>query len=191
MNRVAAVAKITPRLFLAQLGSKQLQRGIAKPCDVFINHRGVDTKKTVAALLYDRLIRGNFRPFLDYRNLKPGEKLFDELHGAIRQCKVGVAVFSPRYCESYFCLHELAMIIESNKKVIPIFCDVNPSQLGIKEEDGYETEDLRRFNWALEQAKQLEGIKFNSSKQTLSDVVTRASNIVISSLVEMDGRDEQ
>ena len=117
MNRVAAVAKITPRLFLAQLGSKQLQRGIAKPCDVFINHRGVDTKKTVAALLYDRLIRGNFRPFLDYRNLKPGEKLFDELHGAIRQCKVGVAVFSPRYCESYFCLHELAMIIESNKKV--------------------------------------------------------------------------
>ncbi|XP_023002843.1 TMV resistance protein N-like isoform X1 [Cucurbita maxima] len=191
MNRVAAVAKITPRLFLAQLGSKQLQRGIAKPCDVFINHRGVDTKKTVAALLYDRLIRGNFRPFLDYRNLKPGEKLFDELHGAIRQCKVGVAVFSPRYCESYFCLHELAMIIESNKKVIPIFCDVNPSQLRIKEDDGYETEDLRRFNWALEQANQLEGIKFNSSKQTLSDIVTRASNIVISSLVEMDGRDEQ
>ncbi|XP_023002903.1 uncharacterized protein LOC111496557 isoform X2 [Cucurbita maxima] len=179
MNRVAAVAKITPRLFLAQLGSKQLQRGIAKPCDVFINHRGVDTKKTVAALLYDRLIRGNFRPFLDYRNLKPGEKLFDELHGAIRQCKVGVAVFSPRYCESYFCLHELAMIIESNKK------------LRIKEDDGYETEDLRRFNWALEQANQLEGIKFNSSKQTLSDIVTRASNIVISSLVEMDGRDEQ
>lgn len=51
------------------------------------------------------------------RNLKPGEKLFDEIHGAIWQCKVGVAVFSPRYCESYFCLHELAMIMESKKKV--------------------------------------------------------------------------
>lgn len=119
MNRVASssVAIITPRQFLAHLGKKEMKGISVKPCDVFINHRGVDTKKTVAALLYDRLIRVKLRPFLDYKNLKPGEKLFDEIHGAIRHCKVGVAVFSPHYCESYFCLHELAMMIESNKKV--------------------------------------------------------------------------
>lgn len=119
MNRVAVggVGNITPRQFLAHMGKKEMKGMILKPCDVFINHRGVDTKKTVAALLYDRLVRVRLRPFLDYKNLRPGEKLFDEIHGAIRQCKVGVAVFSPRYCESYFCLHELAMIIESNKKV--------------------------------------------------------------------------
>uniref|UniRef100_A0A0A0L2L7 TIR domain-containing protein n=1 Tax=Cucumis sativus TaxID=3659 RepID=A0A0A0L2L7_CUCSA len=119
MNRVAVsgVGNITPRQFLAHLGKKEMKGMTLKPCDVFINHRGVDTKKTVAALLYDRLVRVNLRPFLDYKNMKPGDKLFDEIHGAIRKCKVGVAVFSPRYCESYFCLHELAMMFESNKKV--------------------------------------------------------------------------
>ncbi|XP_022142877.1 disease resistance protein LAZ5 [Momordica charantia] len=188
MNRVGgAVQKITPSQFLAQLGKMSLaDQRIIKPCDVFINHRGVDTKKTLAALLYDRLLRFNLRPFLDYRNLKPGEKLFDEIHGAIWQCKVGVAVFSPRYCESYFCLHELAMIMESKKKVIPIFCDVKPSQLRIEDTNEYASDELRRFNWALEEAKQFVGLKFDSSKETLSEVVTKASNIVIRSLDEMD-----
>ncbi|XP_038904251.1 TIR-only protein-like [Benincasa hispida] len=167
MNRVvgAGVANITPRQFLAHLGKKEMKSIIVKPCDVFINHRGVDTKKTVAALLYDRLVRVNLRPFLDYKNLKPGEKLFDEIHGAIRQCKVGVAVFSPRYCESYFCLHELAMIMESNKKVIPIYCDIKASQLRIEDNHDYEIDELKRFNWALEEAKRFDGLKFNSSKE--------------------------
>ncbi|KAG6577380.1 TIR-only protein, partial [Cucurbita argyrosperma subsp. sororia] len=180
MNRMSAVANITPRQFLAHLGNNHMP--IVKPCDVFINHRGVDTKKTVAALLYDRLVRMNLRPFLDYKNLKPGEKLFDEIHGAIRHCKVGVAVFSPRYCESYFCLHELAMIIESNKKLIPIFCDIKPSELRIEDSNDYEIDELRRFNWALQQAKQFECLKFNSFKETLPEVVTKISNVVIRNL---------
>ncbi|KAL4026521.1 hypothetical protein IC575_014953 [Cucumis melo] len=188
MNRVAVggVGNITPRQFLAHMGKKEMKGMILKPCDVFINHRGVDTKKTVAALLYDRLVRVRLRPFLDYKNLRPGEKLFDEIHGAIRQCKVGVAVFSPRYCESYFCLHELAMIIESNKKVIPIFCDIKASQLRIEDHHGYETDEVRRFNWALQQAKSFDGLKFDSSTETLSEVVTKASNIIMRSLIEMD-----
>ncbi|CAI0375978.1 unnamed protein product [Linum tenue] len=135
----------------------------AATCDVFINHRGIDTKRTVVTLLYDQLARLRLRPFLDNKSMKPGDKLFDNINRAIRQCKVGVAVFSPRYCESYFCLHELALMMESRKKVIPIFCDVKPSELRVP---GmlYSEEEMRRFSLALEQAKYTVGLDFDSTK---------------------------
>ncbi|KAG5235520.1 TIR domain-containing protein [Salix suchowensis] len=148
-----------------------------KPCDVFINHRGIDTKRTVATLLYDHLYRLNLHPFLDSKNMKPGDKLFDNINGAIRKCKVG----------SYFCLHELALMMESRKKVIPIFCDIKPSQLRAVDNGKCAMEDLRRFNWALEEAKYTVGLTFDSLKGNWSDVVTSASDNVIKTLIEMEG----
>ena len=144
-----------------------LQRRIMscrQPCDVFINHRGVDTKRTVATLLYDHLRMLNLRPFLDNKTMKPGDKLFDKINGAIRGCKIGVAVFSPRYCDSYFCLHELALITESNKKVIPIFCDIKPSELRVVDNGSCSEDELKRFSRALEEAKYTVGLAFDSLK---------------------------
>ncbi|KAB2086419.1 hypothetical protein ES319_A04G030400v1 [Gossypium barbadense] len=136
-------------------------------CDVFINHRGIDTKRTIATLLYDHLSWLNLQPFLDNKNMKPRDKLFDNIDNATRNCKIGVTVFSPNYCKSYFCLHELALFMESKKKVIPIFCDIKPSELRIE-------------------AKYTVGLTFDSSKGNLSDVVKNASEIVIESLIEME-----
>ncbi|KAL8228156.1 hypothetical protein R6Q57_015740 [Mikania cordata] len=133
------------------------------PCDIFINHRGIDTKKNVAGLLFDHLMRLRLRPFLDSKNMKPGDKLFDKIDNAIIGCKVGVAVFSPRYCQSYFCLHELARIVEAKKKVIPIFCDVKPSELVVKDIWRAPPVELDRFRSALEEAKYTVGLAFNSS----------------------------
>ncbi|XP_057461113.1 probable 2' cyclic ADP-D-ribose synthase BdTIR [Actinidia eriantha] len=159
---------------------------LAQPCDVFLNHRGIDTKRTVASLLYDHLTRLNLRPFLDNKNMKPGDKLFDKINSAIRECKVGVTVFSPNYCDSYFCLHELALITESKKKVIPIFCDVKPSELRVVNNGKIPPKELERFNSALEEAKYTVGLTFNSLKGNLSDVVTSAADIVIYSLIEVE-----
>ncbi|KAK6157413.1 hypothetical protein DH2020_011661 [Rehmannia glutinosa] len=61
------------------------------PCDVFINHRGTDTKRTVASLLYDHLYQLKLCPFLDNKNMKPGDKLFEKIDAAITGCKIGVA----------------------------------------------------------------------------------------------------
>lgn len=141
----------------------QLAKHVTKPCDVFLNHRGIDTKRTIVSLLYDHLSRLNLRPFLDNKNMKPGDKLFDKIDSAIQSCKVGVAVFSPRYCDSYFCLHELALFMESNKKVIPIFCDIKPSQLRVEDNGQCDVDKLRRFRSALEQAKNTAGLMFDSS----------------------------
>lgn len=134
------------------------------PCDVFINHRGIDTKRNASGLLYYHLSRLGLHPFLDSKNMKPGEKLFEKIDIAIRSCKVGVAVFSPHYCDSYFCLHELALLMESSKRVIPIFYNVKPSQLRVKDTKNCPANELRRFNWALEEAKYTVGITFDSSR---------------------------
>lgn len=97
--------------------------------------------------------------------MKPGDKLFEKIDTAIRNCKIGVSVLSPRYCDSYFCLHELSLIMESKKRVIPIFVDVKPSELHVKDNGKCPTEDLQRFSWALEEAKYTVGLTFNSSNE--------------------------
>ncbi|GFZ04823.1 Toll-Interleukin-Resistance (TIR) domain family protein [Actinidia rufa] len=130
---------------------------LAQPCDVFLNHRGIDTKRTVASLLYDHLTRLNLRPFLDNKNMKPGDKLFDKINSAIRECKV-----------------------------IPIFCDVKPSELRVVNNGKIPPKELERFNSALEEAKYTVGLTFNSLKGNLSDVVTSAADIVIYSLIEVE-----
>ncbi|MBA0838337.1 hypothetical protein Goarm_010403 [Gossypium armourianum] len=76
--------------------------------------------------------------------------------------------------------------MESKKKVIPIFCDIKPSELRIVNNDNVPLKDLERFNLALEEAKYTVGLTFNSSKGNLSDVVKNASEIVIESLIEME-----
>ncbi|XP_059639278.1 probable 2' cyclic ADP-D-ribose synthase BdTIR [Cornus florida] len=157
------------------------------PCDIFINHRGIDTKKNVAGLLYDELSRQNLRPFLDSKNMKPGDKLFEKIDAAIRGCKVGIAVFSPRYCDSYFCLHELSLIMKSKKKVIPIFCNVKPSELRVKCHELCSDDDLRKFNRSLEEAKYTVGLTFDSSKGDFSDLMRSASDAVMKNLIEVEG----
>lgn len=143
------------------------------PCDVFINHRGNDTKRTIVSLLYDHLTRLRINSFLDNKNMKPGDKLFDKIDSAIDECKIGVAVFSPRYCDSYFCLHELALFVESKKKLIPIFCDVKPSELRVSKSNNIqlESKQIERFNFALEEAKHTVGLDFDSNKGYVSFLI--------------------
>ncbi|KAI9078903.1 hypothetical protein K1719_039173 [Acacia pycnantha] len=160
-------------------------------CDVFISHRSIDTKRTVSTLLYDHLRRLGFCPFLDNKTMKPGDKLFHKINNAIFECKLGVAVFSPRYCESFFCLHELALMLERQKKLIPIFCDIKPSQLRVNTAKlSVEPEELRRFKWALEEAKYTVGLTFNSSTGNFSDIVNCASEIIISTLMELEDEEK-
>ncbi|KAE9452630.1 hypothetical protein C3L33_15468, partial [Rhododendron williamsianum] len=132
-------------------------------CHVFINYRRVDTNKNVAGLLYDHFSRLNLRPFLDNKSMKPGDKLFEKIHAAIRDCKVGIAVFSPNYCNSYFCLHELCMIIECKKKVIPIFVDVKPSELRVLDNGSCPAKELVRFREAIEEVNNTVGLTFDST----------------------------
>ncbi|CAI9087524.1 OLC1v1021607C1 [Oldenlandia corymbosa var. corymbosa] len=159
---------------------------VQKPCDVFINHRGIDTKKNVAGLLYYHLRRLGLHPFLDSKSMKPGDRLFDKINAGIRQCKVGVAVFSPDYCKSYFCLHELALMMETKKKVVPIFCNVKPSELKVLDYGTCPPKDLERFSRALEDAKNTVGLTFDTSSGDWSEFLEDASEAIIKSLMETE-----
>ncbi|KAF1874675.1 hypothetical protein Lal_00007289 [Lupinus albus] len=164
-----------------------LCRKITSPsCDVFINHRGIDTKRNVAGLIYDSLTKMGVRSFLDSMNMKPGDKLFDHIDRAIIGSKVGVAVFSPRYCESYFCLHELALLMETKKKVVPIFYDVKPSQLVVKDNGTRPAKELQRFSLALEEAKYTVGLTFDSLNGDWSELLRDASDAVMINLLEIE-----
>ncbi|XP_020207052.1 TIR domain-containing protein [Cajanus cajan] len=164
---------------------------VVDPCDVFINHRSLDTKTTLAAPIYDHLRRLGFHPFLDNKTMKAGDKLFDKIKSAIVECKIGLAVISPRYCESYFCLHELSLLMECRKKVIPIFVDIKPSQLRLINNTKWTLHDQRRFKLAIEEAKYTVGLTFNSSQGNFSSIVTSASDIIIESLIELEDEEVQ
>ncbi|XP_058068789.1 probable 2' cyclic ADP-D-ribose synthase BdTIR [Magnolia sinica] len=168
---------------------RQIASGMfARPCDVFINHRGVDTTRTVAGLLYHRLSQLNLHPFLYSKSMQPNNSLFESIGSAIQQCKVGVVVFSPRYCDSYFCLHELALLVEMKKKLIPIFCDIRPSELHVMSNDKFTPKELLRFRQALQEARYTVGIVFNSQDGNWSDLVTSVSDIILKNLKEEEGR---
>ncbi|XP_059436841.1 probable 2' cyclic ADP-D-ribose synthase BdTIR [Corylus avellana] len=159
---------------------------ISGPCDVFINHRGSDTKKNIAGLLYDHLSRLGIKPFMDSRNMKPGDKLSHEIDAAIENCKVAVALLSRNYCESRHCLRELTLLMQSNKRVLPIFWDVKPAELRVNNNEyKLSSKERWRFTWALEQVKDTIGLTFDSSKGDWSEFLEVASKEV-KNLLEVD-----
>ena len=54
--------------------------------------------------------------------------------------------------------------MESKKRVIPVFCNVKPSQLRVKDNGVCPQYEIERFSWALEEAKYTVGLTFDSSK---------------------------
>eukprot|EP00253_Pinus_taeda_P001240 PITA_01240 len=97
--------------------------------DVFINHRGPDVKKGLASHIYHRLKEHRLRVFLDQPELEEGENMAPQIEEAIRTASVSVAIFSPRYAESSWCLKELVLMLKSGSTIIPVFYKVEPSDL--------------------------------------------------------------
>ncbi|KAL6656782.1 hypothetical protein ACP70R_004562 [Stipagrostis hirtigluma subsp. patula] len=166
--------------------------------DVFINHRGADTKRNVARLLYDRLQQltgGGVRSFLDNMSMRPGDRLEDCLDAAIRECRVGVAIFSPRYFESDFCLRELAALVEARKTIIPIFYDIKPSDLllpeAVVESNAHAPRDVERFRRALREVKYTVGLVHDSATGDLAELVSVAAHAVYQRIEEMRSAQSQ
>lgn len=98
-------------------------------CDVFINHRGPDVKKTFASHLYRRLLSHGLTPFLDLPELHHGEDFASQIKSAITTARIHVAIFSPRYAESSWCLNELVLILETGATILPVYYGVRPYEL--------------------------------------------------------------
>eukprot|EP00253_Pinus_taeda_P001684 PITA_01684 len=96
---------------------------------VFLNHRGPDVKEGLATDIYNGLKKLGLSVFLDQPELQRGEKLKPQIEEAIRTASVHVAIFSPTYAQSRWCLDELVQMLESGSTIIPVFYKVEPADL--------------------------------------------------------------
>ncbi|XP_024964796.1 toll/interleukin-1 receptor-like protein [Cynara cardunculus var. scolymus] len=80
------------------------------------------------------LKKESIETYKDDKNLEKGEKISKELIQAIEESRFHVIVFSKNYASSSWCLDELVMITECQKRqteqtLYPIFYDVEPTEV--------------------------------------------------------------
>lgn len=161
---------------------------------VFINHRGTDTKKNLASLIYHNLSPFGLRVFLDQEELRTGDTLCPAIQGAISSASVHIAIFSENYARSSWCLNELVWMLRSSheRKIIPIFCDVEPSHLRNIKTGPYaeafrnhklngrnSKEVVKGWKAALREAADISGLLFKTKESDYGKVLREIENIVI------------
>eukprot|EP00253_Pinus_taeda_P016904 PITA_16904 len=109
-------------------GASSSSTAVVDKYDVFINHRG-EVKKNFAGHLYRALLSGGFTPLLDQQDLQEGLPFPSQLEAVIRNASVHVAVFSPKYAKSRWCLDELLLMRQSGAPIIPVFYHIKPADL--------------------------------------------------------------
>ncbi|PKI69271.1 hypothetical protein CRG98_010344 [Punica granatum] len=97
--------------------------------DIFLSFRGEDTRHGFTDRLYKALWLDGVRTFRDDEALERGDEVAPGLLEAIQDSAGAVAVISERYADSRWCLEELATIFEGKKLLLPVFYDVDPSDV--------------------------------------------------------------
>ncbi|CAF1919178.1 unnamed protein product, partial [Brassica napus] len=98
---------------------------------VFVNFRGDELRENFVNQLVRALRKGEINVFIDVHELK-GRTLKTRFT-RIQNSRIALAIFSKRYCESEWCLDELAMMYkqmnEGKLVVIPIFYNVTANDV--------------------------------------------------------------
>uniref|UniRef100_A0A1J3H2R9 ADP-ribosyl cyclase/cyclic ADP-ribose hydrolase n=1 Tax=Noccaea caerulescens TaxID=107243 RepID=A0A1J3H2R9_NOCCA len=140
---------------------------------VFINFRGDELRHRFIGYLKKALERNGINAYIDTNEQKGlHQKVFFK---RIEESKIALAIFSPRYTESIWCLDELVKMKEcmnANKLVvIPIFYLVTPYTIKLQMGDfgdklrelGKYVDDVRQKNWieALKSVPKNIGINYD------------------------------
>ncbi|KAH9289158.1 hypothetical protein KI387_033275 [Taxus chinensis] len=153
-----------------------------RPYDVFINHRGPDVKKTLASNIHYSLQNKGLNVFFDKTEFKPGQKLVSTIKEAIRTSSVHIAILSPGYATSRWCLDELCLMVESKAYIIPVFYRITPEDLTLlqcgkgvyanafknheqKVDRGrrrYDSDKLEKWREALKKIRNYSGLELDS-----------------------------
>ncbi|KAJ9568536.1 hypothetical protein OSB04_004502 [Centaurea solstitialis] len=119
--------------------------------DVYISFRGVDTRKTFVSHLYSALVEQEVNTYLDEQSSLPKGKAFAPmLSKAVEESRIVLVVLSKNYAKSTWCLQELVHIMkckeERGKIVMPIFYDVDPSEVRNQKKDYGEALGIHESN---------------------------------------------
>ncbi|XP_010430698.1 PREDICTED: protein PHLOEM PROTEIN 2-LIKE A5-like [Camelina sativa] len=98
---------------------------------VFLNYRGEELRSSFVSHLIDAFERNAVNFFLD-RHEQRGKDL-KNLFVRIKESRIALAIFSPRYAESPWCMDELVtmkkLADQGKLLVIPIFYNVEPEDM--------------------------------------------------------------
>lgn len=145
--------------------------------DVFLNFRGKDTRNSFTGNLYNSLQnQRGIQTFMDDEEIQKGEEITPTLLQAIEESRIFIAIFSPNYASSTFCLTELVTILECSmsqgRLFLPVFYDVDPSQIRNltgtyaeafkkhEERFGDDKDKMQKWRDALHQAANMSGWHF-------------------------------
>ncbi|XP_041011282.1 disease resistance protein RPV1-like [Juglans microcarpa x Juglans regia] len=136
--------------------------------DVFLSFKGEDTRHTFTNTLYKLLEESGARVF---EGLRGGDEIKPGLFEAIEDLAASIAIISPNYASSHWCLEELSKICEYRRLLLPVFYRVNPpdvrQQKGPFEEHfrnhekTYEEDKVRCWRRAMEKAGATVGWPFD------------------------------
>ncbi|GLJ35495.1 hypothetical protein SUGI_0713770 [Cryptomeria japonica] len=166
------------------------------PWDIFINHRGPDVKDTLARAIYNALHAMGLRVFLDSEDLHLGDFFPAALEEAMRSASIHIAIFSPGYAQSSWCLAELSFMLKSGAPIIPVFFHVQPTDLrwvaqgkgkyvnaflDYAKKGRYSLEKVQEWKTALYNASFYKGEIISNKdeeQRVLKNIVNRASKVM-------------
>ncbi|XP_008237625.2 PREDICTED: TMV resistance protein N-like [Prunus mume] len=177
--------------------------------DVFLSFRGEDTRRGFISHL-DRALAywQAMRTFKDDRELEVGATISLELLTAIKESYLAIIVLSPNYASSTWCLNELSEILEcikDTKRILPIFYDVDPSDVRnqrgsfaeafTKHEERFsgDAEKLNRWRAALRKVANLTGLDsktYKSEAELVDDIVKRVWKKVNPTVTLLDSQEK-
>ncbi|KAL1319107.1 hypothetical protein AAHE18_15G253900 [Arachis hypogaea] len=126
--------------------------------DAFLSFRGEDTRSGFTGYLYYSLTNRGIKTFIDDEEVGRGKEIASSLFTAIEQSRAAIVVLSKNYASSSFCLDELECVKGKGRLIIPVFYDVDPSD--VRKQTGTYGEALARWKMALEKIADLSGYHF-------------------------------
>ena len=91
-------------------------------CDVFICHRGSETKRNLVGHIKERLQRANLIVFVDYE-MRKGIQAWPHVLATLRGARHVLILLTPDFEESAWCLEEARAAATRPDAVLPVFID--------------------------------------------------------------------
>ncbi|KAK3416430.1 hypothetical protein EUGRSUZ_H02170 [Eucalyptus grandis] len=161
--------------------------------DVVLSFRGIDVRKTFLSHLNLALNQNGLFTYIDNKEMRKGQQIWLELMKVIEESHVAIIIFSKNYASSWWCLEEVAKIMECMKQkdliVLPVFYKVEPREVRKwrgsygralakhESEFGKDSYKVKRWKEALVNAGNLSGwhVKDEVEAKLIKEIVNEIS----------------